>query len=268
MPRNRDFKTDQSYLMLSKSTIKYINALKRKKFRQRYDNFIAEGNKIALEILRQSHFDIHSIFATQDWADLNHRKLSRYRDILTIVEERELKSISSLTTPNKVVIILKKPKTTIDEELISNNLSLVLDGIQDPGNLGTIWRIADWFGIEYLFCSENCVDLYNPKVIQSSMGAFLRVKAVELNIPELFSQRRELPVYGAVLGGKSIYQTPLKKHGFLVIGNESKGISEAMSSAVTHPIGIPSSGGAESLNAAVATGIICSWFQGSEVSRH
>ncbi len=214
-----------------------------------------------MEILRQPDLKIQSIYATQDWVDLHEKKLHNIKDKLTVINERELKSISSLSTPNKVLLVLEKSKVEIESNLIKNNLSLVLDGIQDPGNLGTLWRIADWFGLEYLFCSENCVDLYNPKVIQASMGAFLRVKAIELNVPTLFSQYPKQSIYGAVLGGRSIYETTLERNGFLLIGNESKGISDALAATITHRIGIPSSGGAESLNAAVATGIICSWFR-------
>jgi TrmH family RNA methyltransferase len=140
-------------------------------------------------------------------------------------------------------------------------LTLLLDEIQDPGNLGTIMRIADWFGIPNVICSTNCADAYNPKTIQATMGAFLRVRTFRLNLTEFCRNFSALPVYGAVLGGENLFQTKLNKNALIVIGNEGKGISPDMIQQLTHRIEIPANGQAESLNAAIATGIICAAFR-------
>lgn len=159
------------------------------------------------------------------------------------------------------MILLEKQAPNLDNKLINENLSLILNNIQDPGNLGTIWRIADWFDIKHVFCSPNCVDLYNNKVIQSSMGAFLRVPAQEVEIAELLETHSDVPVYGATLGGKNIFKTNLTKNGFIIIGNESRGIEANLLPQIDHQIAIPQNGNAESLNASVATGIICAAFR-------
>lgn len=245
--------------MLSKATIKYINSLKQKKFRQRYHKFTAEGDKIVREIAENPNIEVEKILATEEWATENAKTL--HNRMLEIVTPNELKKVSSLQTPNHALAIVEQFSTKIDEKVIRENLSLVLDSIQDPGNLGTIIRIADWFGIPYIFCSKGCVDVYNPKVIQSTMGSILRVRVIYTDLEELFSQFSELNIYGAVLGGHNIFQTKLAHKGFIVIGNESKGISKDTKARLTHHLEIPSYGQAESLNAAVATGIICAMFR-------
>ena len=247
--------------MLSKSTIKYINSLKIKKYRQQHRKFTAEGDKIVKEMLQNSKISLDVICCTQQWADDNSPLLRKYNAITIIVTTNELKKISSLQTPNHVLVVLSYIENTINQEHIENNLSLVLDTIQDPGNLGTILRIADWFGIPHVFCSENCVDVYNSKVVQASMGAFLRVKIEYTDLSLLFEKNKNLPIYGAVLGGENLFQTKLSKNGFIIIGNESKGIAKNIMPYLSHKIEIPRYGGAESLNAAVATGIICSFFK-------
>lgn len=245
--------------MLSKNNIKYINALQKKKFRQKYNNFLIEGDKMVLEILTNGQFKIHSIYALADWLSENTSLLARHRDKITEVDERELKSISSLTTPNRVLCILEIPNAKLDDKKIANSLSLVLDNIQDPGNMGSILRTADWFGIDHVFCLD-CVDVYNPKVVQATMGAFLRVRAIPTDTT-IFEYWRKLPVYGTFLDGENIYTMNLKKTGFIVIGNEGRGIRPKIANFISHKIKIPAYGKAESLNVAVATGVVCSVFR-------
>jgi RNA methyltransferase, TrmH family len=246
--------------MLSQNKIKYLTALQSKKFRQKYNIFLAEGDKIGLEIIKNDKIKIEEIFALPGWIEKNMEFLKPFRDRLIEITEAELKKISCLTTPNQVLISAHIPDFEIDKTLINSDLSLYLDGIQDPGNMGTILRTADWFGIKNVFCSDTCVDIFNPKVIQASMGAFLRVKSQEIDLQELISE--DLPVYGALLEGNNIFETDFSKRGIIVIGSEGKGISDTILPLLTHKIKIPAYGnGAESLNAAVATGIICAVFR-------
>jgi len=246
--------------MLSKNNIKFINALQKKKFRQKYNNFLVEGDKMVLEILTNHQFKIHSIYALENWLDDNAPLLTRHRDKITAISERELKTISSLSTPNRVLCVLEIPSSKLDDKSIAGSLSLVLDNIQDPGNMGSILRTADWFGIEHVFCLQ-CVDVYNPKVVQATMGAFLRVRMIQTEAEAIFGSWNELPVYGAFLNGTSIYENKLSSKGFIVIGNEGRGIRPEIESFITHKIKIPAYGKAESLNAAVATGIVCAEFR-------
>lgn len=239
--------------MLSKNEINYIKQLTSKKQLNDGNLFIAEGPKLAEELLANK-CTIAKIYAIESWLKRQTKKLTNVSQI----SEKELSQISSLTTPNEVLMIVEE-KTPIPL-LINNKLSLVLNDIQDPGNLGTIIRIADWFGIENIICSNACANYKNPKVIQSTMGSFLRVNMYYRNLEEFFINNT-LPVYGALLKGKNIKEEQPTKNGFLLIGNESKGINEALLPFVTHPINIPKLGGAESLNAAVATGILLSHFR-------
>ncbi len=248
--------------MLSRNTIKYIQSLQQKKFRQKYRNFIVEGEKMASEIIQSSSVAIEGIYALPEWIADNQTVLQPFSTIIQAITSKELERISKLKTPNKVLCICKIPTYKIDSSLVNNNLTVYLDGIQDPGNMGSILRIADWFGIPYVFCSASCVELYNPKVIQSSMGAFLRVKSFVKDLEELKRESPNLPIFAAVLGGTNIFKLPPQKNGILVIGNEGNGISDAVLALSDHQVTIPKAktGGAESLNAAVATGILCSAF--------
>lgn len=245
-------------MALSKNQIKYIKSLQSKKFRQKYDNFILEGDKIAREILQQGILEIEAFYALPLWLEANRLLLQPHRDSIHAINEPELKSISSLTTPNQVLIVAKIPKPTFEPEKVREHLTLYLDGIQDPGNMGTILRIADWFGLPTVFCSKHCVDVYSPKVVQASMGALLRVKVFEIELPQLQMQLPDQPILGAVLEGEDIFKATLPPAGILVVGNEGNGISEATETLLTHRISIPApaQSGAESLNAAIATGII------------
>ncbi len=242
--------------MLSKAKIKYIRSLHRKKSRQRYNKFIAEGSKIAKEILNHPEMEVEMLVATRPWLD----SLPSINENILCIEasQQELKDISTLSTPNEVLMVASPLDSNIPVTDISQQVSLFLDGIQDPGNLGTILRIADWFGIEYVFMGHGTVDAYNPKVVQSSMGAFLRIKAVPITGDELFQAFPNTRIMGADMQGKSIYDLSSdERKGIIVIGNEGNGISDIMREKIEHWITIPSRGGAESLNAGVACGIIC-----------
>lgn len=246
--------------MISKSIEKYVNSLKQKKYRIEEGHYIAEGEKIAEELLHSDQV-ISKLIATKDWFSSNER-LERRKNI-TVIEatEQEMKRISGLVRPSNVLLVVAIPPVEVDEQVVLKNLSLVLDGISDPGNLGTIVRIADWFGIPYIFCSEDSADVYNPKVVQASMGSIARVKVTEMPLADLFRRFPSMPVYATALEGESIYSATLSKTAFIVIGNEARGISEHISPFVTRVLTIPKSGGAESLNAAVAAGIVCAMFR-------
>jgi RNA methyltransferase, TrmH family len=251
---------------ISKNRIKQLTTFKQKKIRDQEKIFIAEGEKIVSEILI-SKLQVISIVATKEWIELNSRQCKESIEILEVNPE-ELKRISCLTTPNKVVAFTRIPELLFDIKKLDKKLTLVLDEIQDPGNLGTIIRLADWFGIEYILCSQNTVDLYNPKVIQSTMGSFLRVNVIYLKLDEFLikiKHQLNLPVFGTFLEGKSIYTANLPSYGLIVMGNESKGISESIESIIDEKITIPSfnlkPNKIDSLNVSVATAIICSEFR-------
>lgn len=251
--------------MLSKNKIKYIQSLRLKKFRQKYNSFLLEGDKMVKELLLDKDYSIEMLVATPSWIIDNIAAKDFEREQIIEVSEKELKQISNLSTPNQVLAVVKMPNIAINETLLQKDLSLYLDGIQDPGNMGTILRIADWFGIVQVFCSLQSADLYNPKVMQATMGAFLRVNVQRYEFDDLLKKVPNIPVYGAVLGGKNIFKETLNQNALLVIGNEGQGISKAIMQKLTHKISIPApaNGGAESLNAGVATGIICSVFRNS-----
>lgn len=242
--------------MLSKAKIKYIRSLHRKKYRQRYNKFIAEGAKIVGEILNHPKMEVEMIVATPEW--INSLSSSDKNVLLIEVSQKELANISTLSTPNEVLLVASPLSLGVNNREIRQEVSLFLDGIQDPGNLGTILRIADWFGIHHVFLGARTVDMYNPKVVQASMGAFLRVNCIEISGDQLFEQFPDTKIIGADMQGKNVFQLEQEeKKGIIVIGNEGNGISDMMRKRIKHWISIPSQGGAESLNAAVATGIIC-----------
>lgn len=246
--------------MLSKSIEKYVNSLKQKKHRLEEGRFIAEGEKQAEEFLTGG-LRTDKIIATPEWLKAKEYLWNRKQVTIVEVSEIELKRISGLTQPSRVLLVMEIPSVQTDESMIKNSLNLVLEDISDPGNMGTIIRIADWFGIPYIFCSENCVDVYNPKVVQASMGSISRVHAVEMKVTELFERFPSLPAYATVLEGENLFTANLKREAFIVIGNESRGISEALTPFIHKKLTIPKFGNAESLNAAVATGIVCAMFR-------
>jgi RNA methyltransferase, TrmH family len=234
--------------MLTKNEIKYIQSLFHKKQRDEEKVFIAEGPKLAGELINDRS-NIKHIYATTEWLEKN----ADLQVPVTVISKIELSKISNLETPNEVVVIAHKP-VPVAKPVFKNKLTIVLDGIQDPGNMGTIIRIADWFGIQQIICSKDCVDVYNPKVIQSTMGSILRIKFWIKHFNEW--KDIEVPVYGAILVGKNIFTIGKVDEGLLVIGNESKGIREPFIQKITDPVTIPKVGEAESLNAGVAAGII------------
>lgn len=251
--------------MLSKNQIKNITSLHLKKQRELKKLFIAEGEKLVDELLNSS-FEIVEIYATESWI-LKYKNRFKNNNLIEI-DENELKKISLLSTPNKVLAIVKQKQFNLNELLFKNELSLYLDDIRDPGNLGTIIRLAHWFGIKQIICSENTVELYNPKVVQSTMGSIFHVPVIKFELVNLLIVLPfKINIYGAYLEGKSIYESPIKS-GLLVIGNESNGIQEKNSLLIQKKISIPSNNfhHSESLNAAMATGILLSeYFRISKV---
>lgn len=235
--------------MISKNEVKYIQSLFLKKNRDAAGVFIAETPKLIDELL-QTDFIVTKIYTT--------KALPLYYqnpEVITVSDE-ELQRISNLQTAHQAVAIVQQKKDT-KAELQAQQLNLVLDGIQDPGNMGTIMRIADWFGINNIIASHDTVEIYNPKVVQATMGSIARVNVSYANLIDVL-QQAPMPLFGALLLGKSIYETPKPKEAALIIGNEAKGIRDNILPFITNAITIPRIGKAESLNAAVATGIIVS----------
>ena len=240
--------------MISKSQAKYIQSLAQKKYRDEEGLFIAEGPKLVKDLLQNETARPVQIYAVDDWIQGNEEILSQV-DVIKI-NEAELERISQLTTPKQVVGVFKKfeskPPVTKDQ------ISLVLDGIQDPGNLGTILRIADWFGISDIICSMDCADVYNPKVVQATMGSIARVNVFYTDLLTWIKEQHKSKLYAATLEGKDVTKMTSLGEGLIVIGNESKGIRDELMEFANERITIPKKGKADSLNAAVATGIILS----------
>lgn len=236
--------------MLSKNEVKYIQSLCHKKQRNETGLFIAEGPKLAEEIL-VSNYIVEKIYALPKWIDKNNN--------INAVEitEKELNQISQLQTPNEILLIVKQASVAF-EPILKNNFTVVLDDIQDPGNLGTIIRLCDWFGVQQIICSNNTVELYNSKVIQSTMGSFVNVKICYKNLIDFFNSNKNIVVLGAVLNGINVHEVAKPKEAILLIGNEGKGISNDLLPFINKKITIPKKGKAESLNAAMATGILLS----------
>lgn len=242
--------------MLAKSKIKYIQSLGQKKFRQQEGLFIAEGPKLVNDLLEKKSSDIQEIFALKEWIDGN-KKNADSNTVTVEITPIELKKISQLSTPNQVVAVVKQ--FAIDENTeVKNKITLALDTIQDPGNMGTIIRIADWYGIDQIVCNKQSADMYNPKVIQSTMGSITRVNIFYTELSDWLAKQNNIPSYAAMLNGEDVTSMQKIKEGIIVIGNESKGISDDVLKFVNKKITIPQKGKAESLNAAVATGIILS----------
>lgn len=238
--------------MLSKNQLKLITSLKQKKYRIQHGLFVAEGIKVVKELLN-SPIELVNLYCTEELDEfLSYNP--------AIISDKELSKISNLKTPNKVLGVFKIPSQNSYKD---KGLVLVLDDIKDPGNLGTIIRLCDWFGIEQLVCSNETVDCYNAKVVQATMGSLTRVSIIyEELIP--FFKNTSLPVYGALLDGENVYESKLPKDAILVIGNESNGISTAIIDLITNKITIPRFGNlqqTESLNAATATAILLSEFK-------
>ncbi len=241
--------------MVSKNQIKLITSLQQKKFRQLHKLFIAEGVKVIQELL-DSNFVLEHLYVTESiFESLNNESK-------TLITESELKKISCLSTPNNCLALFAIPET---EKPISSGLIVALDAVRDPGNLGTIIRLCDWFGVDQLWCNEQTVDLYNPKVVQATMGSLARVKVHYLDL-EKEIQKANLPVFGTFMDGENIYQSNLPSEGILILGNEANGISTAIEKLVTSRFAIPRFGNlqkTESLNVATATAIFLSEFKRS-----
>ena len=244
--------------MLSKTHTKYIQSLQHKKFRDETNLFIAEGPKVVLDLLAGHKFVCKEIFAVKNWIAEQTKIVSSLRETsVTEVEDFELKKISALAASHSVLAIFEKRKPNF-EIRCSGKITLALDAIQDPGNLGTIIRIADWFGIIDIVCATGTADMYNPKVVQSTMGSLGRVNIVYTGLPEWLKKNKPIKIFSASLEGKDIHLTGKLEEGIIVIGNEANGVSDEIIKLADEKITIPKIGEAESLNAAVATGIILS----------
>lgn len=247
--------------MLSKTQVKYIQSLSHKKFRDEEGVFIAEGPKTVAEILDEKPSAVRHIYALKDWLGAD-RNLVKNIDAgcLTEVTEVELEKISNLSTANQVFAIVDKLPLQEDIDC-KTQLVIALDGIQDPGNLGTIIRIADWFGIKHIVCSKDCADIYNPKVVQSTMGSIVRVNILYADLGNFLNKQKDIEILAAALEGMPVQKIKGLTNGVLLIGNESKGISSELLKYASEKITIPQIGKVESLNAAVATGIILSYLK-------
>lgn len=252
--------------MLSKNEIKLIRSLEQKKYRRREGLFVAEGPKVVGDLLKGG-YSLHSIFATQP------EDYIEYGDRMHPVTDNELRRISFLQHPQQVLAVLQLPQETLSlltREAVGtgtvNNAGLVLalDGVQDPGNVGTIIRIADWFGIGTIYCSPETADAYGPKVVQATMGSLAHVHIIYCDLPNLLSHAT-VPIYGTLLDGQNIYEQTLSNNGIIVMGNEGQGISPSVKQYITNRLLIPnyhvSDETAESLNVAIATAITCAEFR-------
>jgi TrmH family RNA methyltransferase len=245
--------------MVSKSQISLIKSLQQKKFRREHRLFVAEGYKSVSEFIA-SGYQMHTVYHTPALTAKLHKlsKKVNFQDILAA----DLQKMSSLTTPQEVLAVIHLPEwPKLTQNSLLNRFTLVLDGVQDPGNLGTIIRTADWFGIHNIICSEDTVDAYNPKVVQATMGSLARVNLHYTDLAILISQLN-LPVLGAMLNGDNIYTADFGTQGLVVMGNEGNGLRPEIQKLITQSITIPRNGEAESLNVAIATALFC-----SEISR-
>lgn len=250
--------------MISKQKIKDIHSLRLKKYRDQSGLFVGEGRKAVRELLQT--FECAYIAATQDWID-NNRHLISNSTSFDIVSEGELAKASLVETPQQVVGVFRKRDAALPEaEVLKSQLCLALDTVQDPGNIGTIVRLARWFGIDRIVCSLECADVYSPKVVQATMGALGKVNIGYTDLPQfLGALPKDVPVYGTFLDGENIYDTSLTNHGVIVMGNEGNGISAAVAQKISqrlyippYPAGTPA---IESLNVGVAAAIVCAEFR-------
>lgn len=251
--------------MLSKNKIKLIQSLNRKKDRDESGLFLVEGNKMVEEALR-SEYKIETLVCTAQFADQHPEIRSKAKEIIE-ADRDSIQKASLLQNPQEALAIVMQPELNTPELNLNSELCLALDFIQDPGNLGTILRIADWFGINTVICSENTVDVFNPKVVQASMGAIFRIKTSYTNLESILSEasKTQIPVYGTFMDGNNIYTEMLTRNGIIVLGNEGNGISDQIAQLVNRRISIPTfstnPNKAESLNVAIAASICCSEFR-------
>ena len=250
--------------MISKNKKKFLSSLQQKKYRKKHNAFIAEGDKINHDLLTENS-KCRELFATREWIDKNRNILP---ENVVEVSVAELKSVSNQKSPPEVIGVYETMESDIDMSYLGKDLVLALDGVQDPGNMGTIIRLADWFGIKQIVCSEDTADLYNPKVVQATMGAVARVKVRYCDLHDLITEYKKntgLPVYGTFLEGENIYRKELSERGMIVMGNEGKGIRKSIEELITERLYIPNyppdAPTSESLNVSVATAIVCSEFR-------
>ena len=245
---------------LSKNKIKYIRSLESKKVRKEENVFLAEGTKLVQDLI--GHFECEIIIATSKWVE-THRDVQA-KEVIE-VEYELLTKASLLKTPQEVLAVFKQPAYKIDPTVMNTTLCLALDNIQDPGNLGTIIRIADWFGIEDIFCSTTTVDAFNPTVVQATMGAIARVRIHYTSLTELLVNNMNMPIFGTFLDGDNLYKEKLPNNGLIVMGNEGNGISEEIEQLINKRLYIPNypmtRDTSESLNVAIATSIVCAEFR-------
>jgi TrmH family RNA methyltransferase len=242
--------------MISKKWIKLINSLQHKKYRRQHQAFLVEGAKSVLELF-SSDYQIQMLFVTDEFHQQHIRMLQKQSLEYQVVSQQELEKTGVFQTNNAcLAVVSTKPNQPL--QVNGHEYLLMLDDVKDPGNVGTILRIADWFGINKVICSENTTDFYNPKVIAASMGSFTRVQAYYCDLSQYLQEIAvELPVYGAFLDGTDVHAVNFAKAGILVMGNESQGIRPQIEAMVTSKIHIPRYGGAESLNVGIATAVIC-----------
>lgn len=251
--------------MLSKNKQKLIRSLQQKKYRDRYKLFLAEGRKIVEELLHEGA-EACIVAGTEKWVREHSHLLSETIVTPDLLSEKEMKSVSLMSTPQEVLAVFRKPVYSPAWENVEQSLSLALDNIQDPGNMGTIIRLAGWFGINDIFCSPGTADAYNPKVVQATMGSLFRVRIHYMPLQEVL-ERFPPPgpphVYGTFPEGDSLYETPLDCRGIIVMGNEGAGISTALLPCIHRKISIPShtESGPDSLNVAVSAAVVCAEFR-------
>ena len=247
-------------IMLSKNKIKQILSLSRRKERDEARLFVAERNKMVADLLPL--FRCQTLIVTEEF---RKTLLSYQAEEIIIATKEEIKKASQLSTPQSALAVFYQPEYTLDTASLKDKFSLMLDTIQDPGNLGTIIRIADWFGIEDIICSKETVDIYNPKTIQATMGAIGRVRIHYCDLGKLLDDIADIPLFGTFLEGENIYNAPLPENGILIMGNEGNGISPELEARVTHKLFIPNfpvnRETSESLNVAMAAAIACSEFR-------
>ncbi len=258
--------------MLSKNKIKFFRSLSNKKYRVKHKKFIVEGKKMVADLVNNSfegniRYDISEIYATNRWLEENKHALKGTVPVFEVGND-DLKQVSSLATPNNVFAVVNIPRQEFDTGSLEKDIVICLDHIQDPGNMGTILRIADWFGIRNVLCSEDTVDVYNPKVVQASMGSILRTDIYYVELTKLLKEyavSKDIPVYGTLLNGENINTSALSQNGFIVFGNESTGISDDILPAINRKITISPypemRKPIDSLNVSVAAGIICAAFR-------
>lgn len=248
--------------MLSKNKVKYIRSLELKKFRNEYNVFVAEGNKLVADMLPA--FECELMIAKPAW-------MATQGDIpakeLLVADDEDIRKASFLKSPQDVIALFKRPQWQLEQADPSQKLLLALDGIQDPGNLGTIIRLADWFGIKDIICSPDTADVFSPKTVQATMGALSRVR-VHYTPLEPYLQKQaaqQIPLYGTFLDGDNMYAKTLSTHGIIIMGNEGNGIRPAIEACVNEKIFIPNYPAeqetSESLNVAIATAVVCAEFR-------